>query len=441
MAPFPASPGHPGESRRAVFEKRTRRVHCVRNTESVTTASDTKRAMSLVLATAFSFLPPCLAQGDPLQLVDAFPAQAPFRRPLYLASTAADPAHYYVVEQYGSVQRIPRDGSKGERTTFLDWTHKTFHPKNGGHNEEGLLGFAFDPAYADNHFVYIYYSQRHERGKRRSVVARLTVREGAEGPSVPRDSELELLTVAQPFGNHNGGTIVFGPDDMLYVALGDGGAANDPFKNGQNLKTLLGKILRLDVRGADAERPYRIPADNPFADGGDGVRAEIWAYGLRNPWRISFDRQTGDLWCGDVGQDKWEEVDRIEKGGNYGWNVREAHMPFPPAKLGDDEVARDSAAAREKYREPVAYYPRPDGMSVTGGYVYRGRAHADLLGCFVYADFVTGHVWATREDRVSGQHTTVRIAEAGTRQVASFAELPDGELLLLCFDGHIYRLE
>src|SRR5688572_22038418 len=214
-----------------------------------------------------------------LRLHDAFPGQKPFRRPLYLDHTVDDAAHYYVVEQFGTVYRVPRDGSASTRQVFVDWTHKTLHPENGGHNEEGLLGFAFDPDYARNRFVYIYYSHRPERRKQRSVIARLTVSDGGEGPRAARDSEFEVLAVPQPFANHNGGTILFGPDGMLYVALGDGGAADDPFKNGQNLKTLLGKVLRLDVHAASAEQPYAVPADNPFAAEGEGVRGEIWAYG------------------------------------------------------------------------------------------------------------------------------------------------------------------
>ena len=377
---------------------------------------------------------PAPEASPPLTLKDAFPKQAKFDRPIFLAHTAQDGDHYYVVEQYGLVHRIPRDGNQAEREVFLDWTAKTFHPKNGGHNEEGLLGFAFDPAYETNRHVYIYYSHRHERGKRRSVVSRLTAVDGIAGPLVPAESELEILVVNQPFGNHNGGTIVFGHDNMLYVALGDGGAANDPFKAGQNFQTLLGKILRIDVRGATQAHPYGVPADNPFAgEREDGARGEIWAYGLRNPWRMAFDSKTGELWCGDVGQDTWEEVDRIVKGGNYGWNLREAHVAFKGAEV--------TAEVMKTLTEPVAYYPRREGISITGGYVYRGAAHEGLVGAYVYADFVSGHVWAVHEDRAGGKHRVERIAEAGGRQVASFAELPDGELLLLCYDGRIHGLQ
>ena len=239
------------------------------------------RAMRFTLF-ALSLISPLASQAEgdkapspSFTLVDAFPGQNVFRRPIYLEHTSTDPTHYYIVEQFGMVYRVPRDGSAEQRQPFLDWTHKTLHPENGGHNEEGLLGFAFDPAYAKNRFVYIYYSERVGRGKQRSVISRLTVEDNAAGPQAPREPELQLLTLAQPFPNHNGGTILFGPDGMLYVALGDGGAADDPFKNGQDLKALLGKVLRLDVRAASTEKPYAIPPDNPFAEKSDGVRGEL----------------------------------------------------------------------------------------------------------------------------------------------------------------------
>jgi glucose/arabinose dehydrogenase len=220
---------------------------------------------------------------------------------------------------------------------------------------------------------------------------------------------------------------------MMYVALGDGGAAADPHGNGQNLETLLGKILRIDVRGATAARPYRVPADNPFAGRGEGVRGEIWAYGLRNPWRIAFDRENGDLWCGDVGQDRIEEVDRIVRGGNYGWNLMEGDEVFGGAEL--------TAEQRADLVAPIATYPRREGASVTGGHVYRGEALPELRGRYLYADFVSGNVWGVREDRDGGKHDVLKLAAAGPQvQIASFAELPDGEVWLLGFDGRVHRL-
>ncbi len=283
----------------------------------------------------------CQRQQAPsdYRLLPAFPGQARFERPLLLEHTKADPGHYYVVCQDGKIFRIPSDASSKSRSVFFDGTGKILGPSNGGHNEEGLLGFAFDPEYAKNSFVYVYYSKRVDRNGRKSVIARYKVdrasgaeRDGEGGDTQKRaeasrkapvckpDSELVLLEIPQPWGNHNGGTIVFGHDGMLYVALGDGGAGGDPKGNGQKLSTLLASVLRIDVRGASKEAPYAVPKDNPFV-GKKGARPEIWAYGLRNPWRISFDRKTGELWCGDVGQNRWEEVDRIVRGGNYGWRL------------------------------------------------------------------------------------------------------------------------
>jgi len=211
---------------------------------------------------------------------------------------------------------------------------------------------------------------------------------------------------------------------MLYVAFGDGGAANDPFLNSQSRANLLGKVLRIDVRAATAEKPYAIPADNPWPQT-DGVRPEIWCYGLRNPWRISFDRANGDLWCGDVGQNRLEEVDRLVKGGNYGWNAFEADEVF---KLRKGKDVPEGAIA------PVASYPHSEGLSITGGYVYRGKKIAGLDGWFVYGDFMTLRMWACKEDRQGGKHQVVRLAGA-PQQVASFGEDPDGELLVAGFDG------
>jgi len=204
--------------------------------------------------------------------------------------------------------------------------------------EEGLLGLALSPK--NERYIYIYYSAANPR---RSVVSRLNYNR-----AVAPDSELVILEVPQPYANHNGGQIAFGPDGYLYIGLGDGGSAGDPQRNGQDTSTLLGTILRIDVSEATTEQPYAIPPDNPFA--GSGGRPEIWAYGLRNPWRFSFDRETGELWAGDVGQNRWEEIDIIERGGNYGWNAMEGNHCFRPP----------SGCEGEDFIPPVWEYPLED---------------------------------------------------------------------------------
>jgi len=375
-----------------------------------------------------------------LELVELFADQGLFKRPVLVEYQAFDPDHCFVVEQYGRIWRTRRDGS-GERTLFGDLGKASFHPRNGGFDEEGLLGLAFDPQFADNRQLFVYYSEKtgesaavdrrgrkRKRATRQSVLSRMTV--DVDSWRLEDSSELRILEVGQPWPNHNGGTILFGPDDMLYIAFGDGGARADQGKNGQNLQTLLATIARIDVRNATAEQPYAIPADNPFV-GRQDARGEIWAYGLRNPWRITFDRRTGDLWCGDVGQDAYEEVNRLVAGGNYGWPVREGFHAFPKGRDGAGDPA---------FVEPVAEYPRADGISVTGGYVYRGAAIPALDGWFVYGDYVTMRMWAVREDRSDRQQHRVQSLCRAPGQIASFAETPEGELLILCFSGRIYQL-
>lgn len=389
---------------------------------------------------------PAAAQTEPpaLQLVNAFPGQKKFDRPLYVAFTSVAPGHAFVVEQNGRVWQVPREGDgEGERTPFLDFYDRILHPKSGGHNEEGLLGFAFDPSFADNKHVWLYWTEKigettyERRGRTRtralgqSVIARYDVEDADGVLSVDPDSELRVFELEQPYGNHNGGTIEFGPDGMMYVAIGDGGSANDPHGHGQNRTTLFGTILRIDVRNATADEPYAIPEDNPFYKM-SSARNEIWAYGLRNPWRITFDRETGELWCGDVGQKDWEEVDRIVKGGNYGWNLREGSHEFPPG--------RDDSNDPDGLIEPIAEYGRRAGISITGGYVYRGKAIPALQGWFVYGDFATRTIWAVHSEAKGVDDEVIKLGTA-KGPLASFAETPDGELLIACYDGRVYRIE
>ena len=284
-------------------------------------------------------------------------------------------------------------------------------------SEEGLLGIALSP-HNDRH-LFLYYSAANPR---RSVVSRFDY-----NLEIAPESELVILEIEQPYANHNGGQIAFGPDGYLYIGLGDGGAAGDPQDNGQDTSTLLGSILRIDVSQSSVAQPYAIPPDNPFADGGG--RPEIWAYGLRNPWRFSFDRETGELWTGDVGQNEWEEIDIIERGGNYGWNILEGNHCFRP---------RDSCD-REGTIPPVWEYSL-DGRpcSVIGGYVYRGDAIPWLRGAYVYGDFCSGKVHGLRHE--NGQVTEHKELSDTDLRIMSFAEDNAGELYLLSQSEGVYRL-
>ena len=351
-----------------------------------------------------------------LELARAFPALT-FARPVLLTHAGDGSGQVYVVEQRGVIHRI--DPAAPEQTeVFLDISAAV--SRRG--NEEGLLGLAFDPGFVENGRFYVHYSAA---SPRRSALSRFDV--GPNGRGDPA-SEFVLLEEPQPYSNHNGGMIAFGPDGMLYAAFGDGGSAGDPQRHGQNLGTLLGAIIRIDVSQAAPGAPYAVPPDNPFV-GQDGARGEIWAYGLRNPWRFSFDRATGDLWAGDVGQNALEEVDIVRRGGNYGWSAMEGSRCF-----------RASSCDATAFESPVAEYGRELGCSVTGGYVYRGQRLPDLHGVYLYADFCSGRIWGLRYDYDGGRVAEqAQLARAGF-QIASFGEDESGEVYALGFDGGIYTL-
>lgn len=284
------------------------------------------------------------------------------------------------------------------------------------------ITIAFAPEYASDGVFYASYTDPSGT----SVVSRFTVADGVADPG----SEQVLLTVAQPFKNHNGGMIEFGPDGYLYFGLSDGGSGGDPQGNGQNMRALLGKMLRIDVSGGGAS--YAIPADNPYADG-TGALPEIWASGLRNPWRFSFDRKTGDLWIGDVGQNLWEEIDfqpaSSAGGENYGWSLMEATHPYPPEAAAPDPAA---------FTMPVVEYDRQAGTSVTGGSVYRGTAQPALWGTYFYADFSVGRIWGLQR-MTDGSVETRLLLETGML-ISSFGEDEAGELFVVDFNGGVHRV-
>ncbi|MDX1546094.1 MAG: PQQ-dependent sugar dehydrogenase [Rhodothermales bacterium] len=348
-----------------------------------------------------------------VRLVEAFPGVG-FSQPVDIQQPAAGVDRIFVVEKAGVIRSVALDGSDVQ--TFLDIRSRV----NDGSSEQGLLGLAFHPDYAANGVFFVYHIAG--RGAGRSVVARYA-RDAADPGRADPASEQILLEVDQPFSNHNAGQIAFGPDGFLYVALGDGGSGGDPRENGQDPTTLLGSILRLDV---DAPGGYVIPPDNPFVGNPDGFREEIYAYGLRNPWRFSFDPETGALWAADVGQNRLEEIDRIEAGGNYGWNTMEGTRCFDPS----------SGCDPEGLLLPVAEYGRSEGISVTGGYVYRGADVPALAGRYVYGDFGSGRIWTL--DAEADDPTPAELLDTDF-SIASFGTDARGELYLADFGGTIYR--
>ena len=339
----------------------------------------------------------------------------------------------FAAAQSGAIFVFENDPDTTESKLFLDLRDQVAQWSRRGGNEEGLLGLAFHPDYADNGYFYVYYS---DADADRSVVSRFHVSSSDPDRAEP-DSETVLMEIPQPYQNHNGGSIEFGPDGYLYIGLGDGGYRNDPHDNGQDPNTLLGSILRIDVDQSQNGRAYGIPGDNPFAPGQDAAgqgRPEVFAYGLRNPWRIAFDRKTGRLWAGDVGQELIEEVNVIERGGNYGWSIREGNLPF--GNRPTEPLSRPI--------DPLWEYDHGIGKSITGGRIYRSDRLPELQGRYLYADYVSGRVWALEYDEETGK--VVRndeIIDGGT-PVLAFGEDESGEVYFMTADMKgkgIYRFE
>jgi glucose/arabinose dehydrogenase len=339
-----------------------------------------------------------------------------FQRPLFVTHAGDD--RLFIVEQGGRIS-IFQNGQL-LKEPFLNISSLV----SRGGNEQGLLGLAFHPKYAQNGEFFIDYTDV----KGDTMVARYHVLKDNPNVADPNSAK-PVIQIDQPYANHNGGDVVFGPDGYLYIGMGDGGSAGDPQGNGQNPKALLGKILRLDVDNGD---PYAAPKDNPSVANPE-LAPEVWAMGLRNPWRFSFDRKTGDLYIADVGQNQWEEVDfqpADSKGGeNYGWNIMEGTHNYSGATIPEGLVM------------PFAEYSHAEGgCSITGGYVYRGKALPDLNGIYFFADYCSGKIWSSYRDDTGKWQTNLFMQT--NYVISSFGEDAAGELYLLDHgNGAVYRLE
>jgi glucose/arabinose dehydrogenase len=355
-------------------------------------------------------------------------------RPIVITHAGDGSGRLFVASQLGNIYVLAKADDATEPKLFFDFQKHVSYKDN--ENEEGFLGLAFHPKYKDNGQFFVFYTKK-DAEPHTSVISRFRVSSDDPNKADPATEE-ELLRVPQPFWNHNGGTIAFGPDGMLYVGLGDGGAFNDPHGNGQNLETLNGSILRIDVDHKDEGLAYAVPKDNPFvgatvpsADPAKkaGARGEIWAYGVRNIWRLAFDRQDGTLWAADVGQDIWEEINIIVRGGNYGWNMREGMHKFRATGSGPDA----------KYIEPIWEYHHDVGRSITGGFVYRGKNVPALVGKYVYADYIRGTVWALDYDKAAKKVIANREIPGNVAPVVSFGEDESGEHYFTTTGNRFFR--
>jgi glucose/arabinose dehydrogenase len=412
--------------------------------------NDTRPARWLTLAASFlaALLLNSHAEADGLPKLKtevAYP-NVKFDRPVALAYPNDGSNLLFVAEQHkATVQSFPDEKDTTDQKEFLKLPDEINRD-----NEEGLLGLAFHPKYKENGEFFVYYSAhdmvdgKHER---RSVVSRFKVSKNDPRKADPKSEQRVWVSAKDPASNHNGGCIAFGHDGYLYISLGDGGAADDViFKTGQNPKDWFASILRIDVDHPADGKTYGIPSDNPKVRDSKFSHwaPEVYCIGLRNVWKFSFDREDGTLWAGDVGQNLWEMVYIIQNGGNYGWNIWEGTHKFGPG-------SRNVADPASPISKPIVEYPhntgldpkRKDvGVSITGGYVYRGKALPSLVGVYVYGDYQTGRIWGVRakngEAVESGE--LIDVGKQKVLNIASFGESHEGDVLILAFDGRIHHL-
>jgi glucose/arabinose dehydrogenase len=411
------------------------------------------------LAQFFSLLA-LAAVAQPLPKVELRPAYPALKldRPVWMSEAPDGSGRLFFVGQAGKILIVKKGSDGSDAKEFFNIESR--QPYFNKSNEEGLMSIAFHPGYKTNGLFYVYYNQQNPADQhtqpqnylRRSVISEFKV-SATDPDKADLASERILLEVPQPFSNHKGGEVCFGPDGYLYLGLGDGGNQSDPFGSGQSTSTLLAKMLRIDVNtrsstGAAQRRrelPYGFPADNPFINelemNGSGPRKEIFAYGFRNPWRYSFDSKTGDLWVGDVGQDLWEEVDLVTKGGNYGWSVREGAHHYKPGPDSADYINPVIEYAHKPANQPQGMFPNHStGLCVIGGYVYHGKKFPALEGVYIYGDYNLGTIWGFRYDRAAHKLTAEGTLLEQKKNIFSFAEDADGEVYALMQDGGIYQI-
>ena len=374
---------------------------------------------------AFLLTASFLLAAPEIEITQTFKNQK-IKLPVALAIPPDGTDRLFLVQQFGKITILPKDRDSEKEITFLDVTDR---PLIKQQFEEGLLGLAFHPDYARNRKFYIYYSLQDPKHTRVSEMQTF-----ADDPNkADLSTERVLLEIPQPFWNHNSGNILFGPDGYLYIAIGDGGKSNDPQRFSQNTFVYNGKILRIDVNKRAGNRPYGLPEDNPFLDK-PGHHPEIFALGLRNPWGLTFHPDTNQLWAADVGQNAWEEINIITKGGNYGWSFNEATHP---ANARTEKPSKDV-----QFIAPIHEYGREDGISITGGIHYRGAAVPQLQGKYIYGDWGFGTIWAleTKDGKKTENTVIFKRPEASKFRPTAFVEDADGELLILSHDHKIYTI-
>jgi glucose/arabinose dehydrogenase len=353
------------------------------------------------------------AANAPLPAVTLTPVVSGLSSPLDLQDPHDGSGRLFVVEQPGTI-RILQNGSL-LATPFLDIHDRVLF---GG--ERGLLGLTFHPNFPRDPRFFVNYIRSTDRS---TVIAEFRL--SSDPNQADATSERQLLVVSQPYANHKAGQLAFGADGDLYFGLGDGGSEGDPNNNGQNTNTLLGSMLRINVDTTSPGKAYGIPADNPFVNGGGAP--EIFAYGFRNPWRFSFDRPTSRVFVADVGQDAWEEIDLLQRGGNYGWHIMEGfHCYQPPQGCNSNGL-----------QMPIAEYGHNEGESITGGYVYRGSAIPGLAGAYVFGDYVAGTIWILQQD---GSNWQRRVLLSSQRHISSFGQDASGELYVIDYGGSVLKL-